>query len=71
MSLGMGEILLIIAVVVILFGGKKIPELMKALARASHEFKKAKQSIEAETIEIKKAVETEAKEIEGKDTGGR
>jgi sec-independent protein translocase protein TatA len=41
MSLGPMEIVLIIAVVVLLFGGKKIPELMKGLGQGMKEFKKA------------------------------
>ena len=35
------EIILIVAVVVLLFGGKKIPELMKGLGQGMREFKKA------------------------------
>jgi sec-independent protein translocase protein TatA len=36
-----GHILLIVLVLVLLFGGKKIPELMKGLGQGIHEFKKA------------------------------
>ncbi|MCL2484586.1 MAG: twin-arginine translocase TatA/TatE family subunit [Endomicrobia bacterium] len=64
MSLGMGEILLIVIAVVVLFGGKKIPELAKALAKASYEFKKAKDAIANEANELKKASEIEVKELE-------
>ena len=64
MSLGMGEIVLILLVIVILFGGKKIPELAKALARASYEFKKAKEAIEKEANELKKTSESEIKALE-------
>ncbi len=39
--LGTFEIVLIIAVVLLLFGGKKIPELMKGLGSGINEFKKA------------------------------
>jgi sec-independent protein translocase protein TatA len=35
------EIILILAVVVLLFGGRKIPELMKGLGNGIKEFKKA------------------------------
>jgi sec-independent protein translocase protein TatA len=38
---GMTEILIILAVVLLLFGGKKIPELMKGLGSGINEFKKA------------------------------
>jgi sec-independent protein translocase protein TatA len=40
-KLGTFEIILIIAVVLLLFGGKKIPELMKGLGGGIKEFKKA------------------------------
>jgi sec-independent protein translocase protein TatA len=39
--LGPTEIILIVLVVVLLFGGKKIPELMKGLGNGINEFKKA------------------------------
>jgi len=37
----MTEIILILLVVVLLFGGKKIPELMKGIGQGMKEFKKA------------------------------
>lgn len=40
-SLGVTEILIILAVVLLLFGGKKIPELMKGLGSGIKEFKNA------------------------------
>jgi sec-independent protein translocase protein TatA len=40
-NLGFTEILLILLVVVLLFGGRKIPELMKGLGQGMKEFKKA------------------------------
>lgn len=39
--LGPPEIIIIVIVVVILFGGRKIPELMKGLGQGMKEFKKA------------------------------
>lgn len=39
--IGMPEILIILVVVLLLFGGKKIPELMKGLGSGLNEFKKA------------------------------
>jgi sec-independent protein translocase protein TatA len=38
---GMPQVLLVIAVVLLLFGGKKIPELMKGLGSGVKEFKNA------------------------------
>lgn len=40
-KLGTFEIILIIAVVLLLFGGRKIPELMKGLGSGIKEFKNA------------------------------
>ena len=40
-KLGMTEIILILLVVVLLFGGRKIPELMKGIGQGMKEFKKA------------------------------
>jgi sec-independent protein translocase protein TatA len=40
-NLGFTEILLILLVIVLLFGGKKIPELMKGIGQGMKEFKKA------------------------------
>jgi sec-independent protein translocase protein TatA len=40
-NFGFTEILLCLLVVVLLFGGKKIPELMKGIGQGMKEFKKA------------------------------
>jgi sec-independent protein translocase protein TatA len=40
-SFGAQEIILILAVVLLMFGGKKIPELMKGLGKGVKEFKDA------------------------------
>jgi sec-independent protein translocase protein TatA len=40
-NFGATEILLILVVVVLLFGGRKIPELMKGIGQGMKEFKKA------------------------------
>jgi sec-independent protein translocase protein TatA len=50
MSLGPMEIILIVAVVVLLFGGRKIPELMKGLGQGMREFKKASR-VDDEVVE--------------------
>jgi sec-independent protein translocase protein TatA len=46
MKLGTWEIILILAVVLLLFGGKKIPELMKGLGRGMKEFKDASKGVD-------------------------
>ena len=45
---GTQELILIIAVVILMFGGKKIPELMKGLGKGINEFRKGKEGIENE-----------------------
>lgn len=54
---GVTEILVILAVVLLLFGGKKIPELMKGLGGGIKEFKKAAKG-EDEAPVTKKEEET-------------
>jgi len=44
-SLGFQEILLIAIVILVLFGAKKIPDLMKGLGRGVREFNDAKDSM--------------------------
>ena len=51
--IGMQEILVILLVVLILFGGKKIPELMKGLGKGMREYKKAVSGIEEELSDEK------------------
>ena len=58
--LGFGEILIIIlAVGIVLFGGKKIIDLARSMGRFSGEFKKGKKEIEEE---LKEAEEQKTKE---------
>jgi len=47
-NLGAGEIILILLVVLILFGAKKIPELAKGLGKGMSEFKKGLKEVENE-----------------------
>ena len=57
MSIGIPEIALILIVILLLFGGKRIPELAKAFGRASYEYKKAKAAIKKEAQELKDEIE--------------
>ena len=52
-SLGMQEVLLIALVVLLFFGGKKIPELMKGLGKGVRSFKEGMNNVEKEIEEIK------------------
>lgn len=47
-GLGMSEILLIALVVLLFFGGKKIPELMKGLGKGVRSFKEGMNEVEKE-----------------------
>ena len=45
-GLGTSEIILIALVILVLFGSKKIPEMMQGLGKGIREFKKASKDIE-------------------------
>ena len=47
-SLGPFEIVAILVIVLLLFGGKKLPELARGLGKGLREFKNAKRDIEQE-----------------------
>ncbi|HVW12938.1 MAG TPA: twin-arginine translocase TatA/TatE family subunit [Mucilaginibacter sp.] len=53
-SLGAPELILIILAILILFGGKKIPELMRGLGKGVKEFKDAQNGESTSTTEEKK-----------------
>ena len=61
---GGGEWILIFVVVLLLFGGKKIPELMKGLGKGIREFNNARNAIEDEIQEGMR--EIEKKKVEDK-----
>ena len=66
MHLGITEILLIVCFILIVFGAKRIPELARAIGRASVEYKKAKNALAEEGKELldsaEKAAEKDASE---------
>ncbi len=45
---GMNEMLLIVVLVLVLFGGRKIPELMRGLGKGIREFNDAKDNVKNE-----------------------
>lgn len=49
--LGFNEILIILIIVLLLFGGRKIPELMRGLGRGVREFNDAKNTVRKEIEE--------------------
>ena len=61
-SFGGQEFIIILAVVLIFFGGKKIPELMRGIGKGIREFNSARANIETE---LKEGInEAEKKKIE-------
>jgi sec-independent protein translocase protein TatA len=61
-NLGAGEIILIVLVVLLLFGAKKIPELARGIGKGMSEFKKGLKDVESEI----KSTDTESKKIDEK-----
>ena len=57
-NLGTGEIIIIAIVILLLFGGKKIPELMRGLGKGVKSFKQGMHEMEED---IKKPIEPEDK----------
>lgn len=49
---GMGELVIILLIVLILFGASRLPEIAKALGKSIKEFKKAGKEIEGDIKEI-------------------
>jgi sec-independent protein translocase protein TatA len=54
--LGTNEIIIILVIVLLLFGGRKIPELMRGLGKGVREFNDAKNN-------VKKEIEENASEV--------
>ena len=63
-SIGFSELLLIFFVVLLLFGGKKLPELARSMGAALREFRKAANEIEEPVRETKEEVEKELSSAE-------
>ena len=54
--IGGPEIIVILILVLVLFGGRKIPELMKGLGKGVKEYKKAMNGIEDEVKNVEEQV---------------
>ena len=55
MKFGLQELILILVIVLLFFGGRKIPELMRGLGRGMKEFKDASKGIDNGSSEEKKS----------------
>ena len=51
--LGGNEWIIIVLAIVLLFGGRKIPELMRGLGKGIREFKNSSRGIDDETPQVK------------------
>ncbi|MBQ0122210.1 MAG: twin-arginine translocase TatA/TatE family subunit [Bacteroidales bacterium] len=58
-SIGWQEILVILLIVLLLFGGKKIPELMRGLGKGVKSFKQGMKEVEGDVEEIKNDIKKE------------
>ena len=67
-SLGAPEVILIALVVLLIFGGKKIPELMKGLGKGVKSFKDGVNGIENPTAQDDKTEKKDSAETEKKET---
>ena len=56
------EWIIIALVVLLLFGGKKIPELMRGLGKGVKSFKQGMKEVEGEMNEIKKDIDSDSAE---------
>jgi len=59
-NLGAGEIVIIVLVILLLFGAKKIPELARGIGKGMSEFKKGLKDVENEI----KSADNESKKID-------
>ena len=60
--IGMWEVIIIALVFLLLFGGKKIPELIKGLGKGVKSFKQGMNEVESEVNDIKKDIESDTTE---------
>lgn len=65
LMIGAPEIIFIVLIVLLLFGGKKIPELMKGLGKGVRSFKEGMSEVEEE---IKKPLDNTQSNVQGNNT---
>lgn len=62
--IGTTELMLIAGLALLLFGGKKLPEMMRGMGRGISEFKKGAKEVTEPFEEVKKNVEEAKKDID-------
>ncbi len=60
-GLGTTELIVIVILALLLFGGKKIPELMRGMGKGIREFNDAKNNVKQEIEDGAKSIEDEKK----------
>lgn len=65
--LGPWQVIIIALVIILLFGGRKIPELMRGLGHGMKSFKQGMKDADKEIQEIKKEIDTTPEEIKDAD----
>ena len=68
MGIGWTELLVVFCVVLLFFGAKRIPEVARALGKASREFKKARDSV---VDEVRDSVDEQKKETDEEKKAGQ
>ena len=66
-NIGVSELLVLFFIVLLFFGAKRIPEVAKALGKASREFKKARDGVMDEFEREEKNTTSDDKEQAGND----
>jgi len=61
MGIGISELILILVVILLIFGGRKLPEIGRSLGQGLREFKKAMNELRENDAPSKKEGEGEAK----------
>lgn len=66
-GLGMPEVIVIMLVVLLLFGGKKVPELMKGLGKGIRSFKEGMNGMDCDDV---RSTEKQDKSVNDKQASG-
>ena len=57
--IGLWEVIIVALVILLLFGGKKIPELMKGVGKGVKSFKDGMKGVEDDVNSVKKDIESD------------